>query len=561
MQVRIRISRSGRSSGEFSLEETAARASEPSADTPSAGQSRTPAGASTRVATGILLTRLAGLVRERVISHYFGNSPVLGVFRAAFKIPNLLSNLFGEGVLSAAFITVYARLRALGEEDEARHVAAAVFGILSTICSILVLLGIAATPWIIDLIAPGFQGAERELTIRLVRILFPAAGVLVLSAWCLGILNSHRKFLLSYTAPIAMNAAMIGVLLLFARYLSQTEAIVYLAWGCVAGSLLQFLVQLPSVLQLLPNFRPVFDTASKNVRLVIRNFGPVFISRGVVQISSYIDQIIATFLGAVAVSALAYGQILAILPVSLFSMSVSAAELPELSSAVGAREQVAAQLRKRLAAGLRRIAFFVVPCAVAFLVIGDILIAALLQGGRFHYEETVYVWSVLAGSSVGLLATSLGRLYSSVFYALHDTRTPLRFALVRVTLTTILGLIFAFPLPRWLGIDPKWGVAGLTTSAGVAGWVEFTLLRRSLSRRIGAVPGTLAFSASLWAASFAAALLCFWLKTVLGVRHPLPLAAVVIPLYAAVYFGGTAMLRVPESKATFAAVLRQLGFR
>jgi putative peptidoglycan lipid II flippase len=560
LQVRIRISRFGQPSDELSLEETAASGHQSPADTIAAGQSRIPASASTRVAIGILLTRLSGLVRERVISHYFGNSPVLGVFRAAFKIPNLLSNLFGEGVLSAAFITVYAKLRALGEDGEARHVAAAVFSILSCVCSVLVLLGIASTPFIIDLIAPGFHGAERELTIRLVRILFPAAGVLVLSAWCLGILNSHRKFLLSYTAPIAMNATMIGVLLLFARYLYQTDAVIYLAWGCVVGSLLQFLVQLPSVLELLPDFRPIFDTASKNVRLVIRTFGPIFISRGVVQISSYIDQIIATFLGAVAVSALAYGQILAVLPVSLFSMSVSAAELPELSSVVGAREQVAAQLRKRLAAGLRRIAFFVVPCAVAFLVIGDILIAALLQTGNFHYEETVYVWSVLAGSSVGLLATSLGRLYSSVFYALHDTRTPLRFAVIRVTLTTILGLVFAFPLPRWLGIDPKWGVAGLTTSAGIAGWVEFTLLRYSLSRRIGPVPGSLAYSASLWVTSFAAALFCFWLKTMLGVRHPLPLAVVVIPLYAGIYLGGTALLRVPESKATFVGVLRQLGF-
>lgn len=518
-------------------------------------------GASSSVALGILLTRISGLIRERVMSHYFGNSAVIGVFRAAFKIPNLLNNLFGEGVLSAAFVTVYARLRALGKENEAGHLAAAVFSILACVCAVLVLVGVTLTPYLIDLIAPGFRGADRDLTIRLVRILFPASGFLVLGAWCLGVLNSHRKFLLSYSAPIAMNASMIAVLILFARYQSEQQAIVYLAWACVVGSILTFLVQLPSVLQLLPAFRPVIDLVSSNVRTVIRNFVPVFISRGVVQVSSYIDLIIATFLGAQAVSALGYGQILAVLPVSLFSMSISAAELPELSSAVGERQQIAAQLRQRLASGLRRIAFFVVPCAVAFLVIGDVLIAALLQTGRFDYGATVYVWSVLAGSAIGLLATSLGRLYSSVFYALHDTRTPLRFSLIRVALTTGLGLLFAFYVPGWLGIDPKWGVAGLTTSAGIAGWVEFSLLRWSLARRIGATPRMLGFSLLLWVVAFASSLPCYWIKITLGVRHPLPLAAVIIPLYVALYFAGTALLRVPEAKAVWHAVLRQLGFR
>ncbi len=540
---------------------SAERAPVPSADSGrSEPTGRSRVGSSSRVALGILLSRLTGLIKERVIGHYFGNSAVIGVFRASFKIPNLLQNLFGEGVLSAAFVTVYAKLRALGSDAEAERLAAAVFSILGCISAAAVLIGVSVAPWLIDLIAPGFHGAEREMTIRLVRILFPAAGMLVMGAWCLGVLNSHRKFLLSYSAPMAMNGAMIAVLLLFARYLPQQQAVVYLAWGCVLGSVLVFLVQLPSVLHFLPRFRPVFDFKSKQVRLVMDNFGPVFLSRGVVQISGYIDQMIASFLGAVAVSALSYGQFLAILPVSLFSMSISAAELPEFSSAVGERAEVAAQLRKRLNAGLRRIAFFIVPCSAAFLIIGDVIVAALYQGGRFHYSDAVYVWSVLAGSSVGLLATSLGRLYSSVFYALHDTRTPLRFALVRVSLTTVLGLICAFPAPRWLGIDPKWGVAGLTLSAGIAGWVEFSLLRGGLAKKIGATPLPFSFTTKLWVCALTAALLGYALKMTLGVRHPLPLAAVVIGLYGVVYFGGTILLGVPEAKAVCKSAFRQLGF-
>ena len=153
---------------------------------------------------------------------------------------------------------------------------------------------------------------------------------------------------------------------------------------------------------------------------------------------------IASFLGPVAVSTLGYCQVISMLPISLFSMSVSAAELPALSSAIGTPDEIAAVLQQRLTAGLRRIAFFVIPSAVAFLVLGDILAGALYQTGHFHHADAVYVWSALAGSAVGLLATSLGRLYSSAFYALLDTRTPLRFALIRVLLTAGSWLCFCF---------------------------------------------------------------------------------------------------------------------
>src|SRR5512136_3306607 len=169
----------------------------------------------TLVATGIFLSRIAGLVRDRVFAHYFGNSEAADAFRAAFRIPNFLQNLFGEGVLSASFIPVYANLLAQGKDEEADRVASAVFCLLSLVLSCLVIAGIFATPLLIDAIAPGFEGAKRELTISLVRILFPGAALLALSAWCLGILNSHRRFFISYTAPVAWNLVMIASLIGF----------------------------------------------------------------------------------------------------------------------------------------------------------------------------------------------------------------------------------------------------------------------------------------------------------------------------------------------------------
>jgi putative peptidoglycan lipid II flippase len=514
-------------------------------------------GASSRVAFGILVSRVTGLIRETVIAHFFGNSSVAGVFRAAIRIPNLLGNLFGEGVLSAAFVTVYSKLRAREENQEAEHVAAAIFGVLALMCAALVLVGVLTTPLLIDFIVPGFKGDDRILTIHLVRILFPGAGMLVMSAWCLGILNSHRRFLLSYMAPVAMNVTMIAAAVLFGRHSPQTQLVVDLAWASVLGSILQFAVQLPGVLELLPAFRPVLDITSENVRTVIRNFGPVSLSRGVVQISAYIDQMIASFLGPVAVSTLGYGQVISMLPISLFSMSVSAAELPALSSAIGTPHEVAAVLQQRLTAGLRRIAFFVIPSAVAFLVLGDIVAGALYQTGHFHHTDAIYVWSTLAGSAVGLLATSLGRLYSSAFYALLDTRTPLRFALIRVLLTASLGYVFALRTPQWIGIDPKWGVAGLTASAGVAGWVEFALLRHAFGRRVAntALPADFIFK--LWSVAFIGAGLGYFIKELVGPVHPFYLAVLVLPLYGAVYFGGSFLLGIQESQNTLLPILRR----
>ncbi len=163
-------------------------------------------------------------------------------------------------------------------------------------------------------------------------------------------------------------------------------------------------------------------------------------------------------------------------------MSVSAAELPAMSSIASGDPGAMEQLRRRLDAGLRRIAFFIVPSAVAFLALGDVIAGALFQTGRFERADTLYVWGILAGSAVGLLASTLGRLYSSTYYALRDTKSPLRYAIVRVVLTTVLGYVFAIPLPRALGVELSWGAAGLTASAGIAGWVEMLLLRVDVER-------------------------------------------------------------------------------
>src|SRR5918912_1158408 len=214
------------------------------------------------VGAGILLSRVVGLIRQRVFAYYFGTSDAADAFNAAFRIPNFLQNIFGEGALSASFIPVYANLLARGDKEEASRVADAILTLLALVTSIIVLIGILTTPYLISLIAPGFEGEKREWTIKLVRIFFPGAGLLVLSAWCLGVLNSHRRFFLSYTAPVIWNIAIIASLIGFGRRVGSFPLAEYVAWGSVIGSALQFGVQLPTAFQLVKRLRPVFDVAS-----------------------------------------------------------------------------------------------------------------------------------------------------------------------------------------------------------------------------------------------------------------------------------------------------------
>ncbi len=508
------------------------------------------------VAAGILLSRILGLVRNRVFAHYFGTSAAADAFNAAFKLPNFLQNLFGEGVLSASFIPVYVRLLQQ-DKDEARRVAVAVGSLLALGVSIVVLAGVLVTPLLVTIFTPGFDGEKREATIRLARIFFPGAGLLVLSAWCLGVLNSHGRFFLSYAAPVVWNLAIIGTLLAFGDAAGGYRLAGIAAWGSVAGSALQFLVQLPTVLRILGGLAPSLRRGADAVRTILRNSLPVFAGRGVVQISSYVDTVIASLLPTGAVAAISYAQVLYTLPVSLFGMSVAAAELPAMSGIVGDERERAEQLRARLDAGLRQIAFFVIPSSVIFLALGDVVAGALYQTGAFTRSMTVYVWAILAGSAIGLLASTWGRLYASSYYALQDTRTPLRFAMVRVGLTLGLGYLFAIPLPLWLEIEPRWGAAGITLASGLAAWVEFALLRNALRPRLGPTRIPVPFMTKLWVSALAAAAAAWVVKLALEGQHPVVVALFSLGMYGAAYLATTMALGVPQARR----VLGRIGWR
>lgn len=428
-----------------------------------------------RVAAGILVTRLLGFVRERVFAHYFGNSAFADAYRAALRVPGVIRNLLGEGTLSASFIPVYAGMLARGEEEDARRLAGAVISFLLLITVLAAGVGVLLAPLITDLVAPGFDAPRRDLTIRLVRVLFPMGGVLILSAWCLGVLNTHGRFFLSYAAPSLWNIAQITALIALGGSLVGASLVMGLAVGALVGSLLQLLIQLPAVLGYVRRIAWSLDRHRAGVPSVFRTWGPVIAGAGVVQISGIVDTQLASLLGGGAVAVLGYAQLVAVLPVSLFGVSVAAAALPDLvRDAAGADTET---LRNRLSSGAGRLAYYVFPSAFVFALLAVPIIATLFQTGRFDENDTAVAAGVLAAYAIGLFGQATVKLLASGFYALGDTRTPMWIAALSVTVSAGLAALLMQVL----------GPAGIALGAATGAYVNVLFLTQLLSRRVGPI--------------------------------------------------------------------------
>jgi putative peptidoglycan lipid II flippase len=533
----------------------------PPSGTPEAKGGPSSAVASAMVAGGIFLSRIAGFVRQAVFARYFGTTVYADVFNAGTRLPNMLQNLLGEGTLSASFIPVYSQLIHQGRKEEAGKVAGAIFSILFAAAAALALIGIAVAPLLVAVFFPGWEGEQRELTIRVTRIIFPMTGVLVLYAWTLGILNSHRKFFLSYVAPVFWNAAIIATLLIMGGRMPQERLVIALAWGALLGGFLQFGVQLPSVLRLERELKLGWGLKLEGVRETLRNAGPAVMGRGVVQLSGWFDNILASFLAAGALSSLQYAQTFYMLPVSLFGMSVAASELPELARQGAAGGDV---LRARASGALERIAFYVIPSVVGYLALGDVAVAALYQRGQFDRGDTLIVYLTLAAFSIGLLATTASRLLSSTFFALRDTRTPARMAMLRVALSVVLAAVlmiqfegvtaFGVAIPGGIfsgyRIDGEpLGPVGIAMGSGIAAWVEWALLKRALRNRVGHVGGRMPQLAKMFGAAAAAAAAGWGVRLLVDGIPPFLQAILVFGVFGVVYFGVAGALKLEQSDA------------
>ena len=469
---------------------------DPAADDPANSHPRR---GSSAVASGIALSRLAGLVRESLLRSVLGLGPAADAFAAALRLPNLLQNLLGEGSLSASFIPVYSRLLGEGRDDEAGRVAGAVAGLLTALAGGLVVVAIVLARPLTVLLAPGFEGRRLDLTVDLMRITTGGLGLLVLSAWCLGVLNSHRRFFLPYVAPVLWNAAQIAVLAAAAfGAWSPRQAAVALAWGLVAGGALQFGVQALAVWRLAPDLRPSLGRGIPAVAEVRRRFGPAVLGRGVLQLSGYLDLVLASLLVTGAVAGHLSAQMLYALPVALFATSVAAVELPEMS-----RPEGRLRLAERALAARRRTSFFVAFSTVAYLVLGEAIVGALFGWGAFDAD------------ALGLPAVASSRIYQNTLYATGDTAGPARIAALRVALAAAVGVALMFPMDRiavhgavlgsvateggWFGPlgsgirsgspDPHLGAVGLAIGSAVAAWMELALLAHRCRTAVPGLPG------------------------------------------------------------------------
>lgn len=431
------------------------------------------------VTAGIFLSRLFGLFRQRVVAHYFGTSPYADVLAAAFRVGNITQNLLGEGTLSASFIPVYAKLRAEGRAREAVHFALAAFGLLIAAVGVVSAIGMIAAPWLTWLIAAGFDEQKLGSTAGLVRIVFPMTGLLVLSAWALGVLNAHKRFFLPYAAPVAWSLAQIVGLVIAGSFLSlRGQPLAHaLAWSAFAGAGLQLLLLLPATRSLLGSLRPKLDTKDPAVGEAARRLPASIAGRGVIQISGLIDNLLVSFLGSGAIAVFGYAQTIYLLPMSLLGTGEAAAALPDMARET-ADEDLArrnAALRSRLGASLARITTLTLPAVGAFGLLGRELVMLFFQGGSFDESDTARVVPILAAYGLALLGNASGRVLGTTCFALGDTKTPARYAFVRVVVSTALALV----LMRWLG------VLGVVLGAVTAGWVEALALAVRVRRAIG----------------------------------------------------------------------------
>ncbi len=527
------------------------------------------------VAAGILSSRVAGLLREAVVTALLGLGVHADALQAAFKAPNFLQNLLGEGTISAAFIPVYSRLLEECRAEDAGRFAGAVFSLLVVLVSGLVVAGILLSrplvsvmlfKWTQDaaLVAAGELSVDRlALTIDLVRIAFPMTGMLVLSAWALGILNSHRRFFVPYFAPVLWNLAIISALLVTAQLVrgglavgdigAFTEVLFAAFVGGFIGGILQFCVQLPLVFHVMKGFRLSLSTRVKGVKEAIAAFGPALAGRGISQLSAYVDMLLASFLAAGALSALRPALVLYLLPISLFGLSVAAAELPELARM---DKGAVRPFLSRLRVSVRQSMFFTLPTAAGYLSVGFLIVGAWLRRGNFGLEDNYLVWAVLCAYSLGLVATTISRLLQNAFWALGDTRTPARIAAIRVSVSTVAAVPLMLWFDRWavaevVGLVPgseplKFGVVGLGLASTVAAWVELRYLSARLRRRVAGL--TLPWRPILRMAGVALIAagsgLALW--RILPDWPVLLQAVATVGLFATVYLGCAKVLRFKE---------------
>jgi len=506
------------------------------------------------IGSATLVSRVLGYLRDMLIAHYLGAGWAADAFFVAHRIPNFLRRLFGEGTLTAAFIPVLSEQLATEDGAVARRLIARLGGLLLVMSTVLTALGIAAAPWLVRIMAPGFIGEVEKfsLAVKLTRVMFPFALFLALAALAMGILQTHKRFLWPALAPAAYNLCIIATTVTVAdRWLMPAYA---LAVGVVVGGGAQLLIQLPAVRALGYPLRLAWRPGDRTVLRVVRLMGPGILALAILQVNVLLSTLLASFLPVGAVSYLYYANRITEFPLGLFGISIATASLPALSdyAAQGDREGFVRGLRH----ALQLVFLAMVPAAVGMVVLAGPIITLLFQTGAFQPDDVRGTRVALYAFAAGVWAYATVKVVIQAFYAQQDTATPMRSGAAAVVVNIVFSLALMGPLRH----------AGLALATSLAAAFQFALLLYLLRRKIGAVGGRqiLATGGRALVASgvmgLAGAAAHRWWETTLGASRldSLIELAVVIPAAIVVYAVTLIVLRGEEARWVVGGVRRIL---
>jgi putative peptidoglycan lipid II flippase len=427
------------------------------------------------VGIATMLSRIFGFIRDMVVAGFFGAGLTTDAFFVAFRIPNLLRRLLAEGSLTVSFVPVFTEYLRNKTREESLELANITFTALSIILVVVSLMGVAFSPLIVTVMAPGFvkAPAQYDLAVFLTRLMFPYIFLIALVALSMGILNSLRHFAAPALSPVVLNLSMIIAALTLRDFFR--EPIVALAIGVMAGGILQLVMQWPFLIKMGVRLKPDFHFRHPGVKRIGLLMLPAAFGAAIYQINIFIGTILASLLPTGSVSYLYYADRIVELPLGVFAIAVGTATLPSFS------EQVALgkieELKRTIAFSLRLILFITIPATVAMIVLRSPIISVLFQRGEFSVQATTLTAQALLFYAVGLWAFSVIRIIVAVFYALQDTRTPMKAAIVSLIVNAIFSVALMFPLKH----------GGIALATSVASAVNVGMLWVILKRRVGAI--------------------------------------------------------------------------
>ena len=440
------------------------------------------------VSLAVLGSRVLGLVREQVLAALFGANREFDAFVTAFRIPNLLRDLFAEGALSAAFVTTFSQKLSAEGDKSAWRLANLVLNALIIVLGLITLVGVIISPWIVRVIAPGFSeiSGKTELTTTLTRIMFPFLLMVALAALAMGMLNAKHRFGVPASASMMFNVGSILGGLAFAFLLAPNflhdsalagRAMIGMSIGTLIGGAMQWMIQIPSLRSVGYHYEPVLDRHDPAFRQVLRLLGPSVIGTAAVQVNIFVDQWFASYFGNGAVTWLNCAFRLMQFPIGVFGVAIGVATLPTVSAHAGRGNMV--EFRKTLARSIRLAFFLCVPAACGLWVLATPIISAIYQHGKFDAFATAQTVACVRAFSVGLVAYAAIKIIAPTFYALGDSRTPMYVAIAAVVVNAGTDYLFA--------IVCGMKTAGLALSTSTVALCNFFLLLGLMRRKIGRV--------------------------------------------------------------------------